>query len=92
MSESQVMERLMERLDLIERSVRPVVWIMGYGDLGRYIGSTDRKGRLAKNWAEKEKLYTKWINGTPHFNASDVDRIMRNGKAIITKSEKESTK
>lgn len=81
---SEELLQVLERLDMIS-GARPTVWIMGYADLGRYMGSNDRKGRLAKRWAEEENLYTKWINGTPHFNASDVDRKMRNGKSINTK-------
>jgi len=60
-------------------------WIAGYVALGRYLGSSDRKGRIARAWATEEKLKPKEINGTAYFNIADVDRAMRNGKHIETR-------
>ena len=60
-------------------------WIAGYVALGRYLGSSDRQGRVARAWATEEKLKLKEINGTAYFNIADVDRAMRNGKQIETR-------
>ena len=60
-------------------------WIAGYVALGRYLGSSDRQGRVARAWATAERLKPKEINGTTYFNIADVDRAMRNGKQIETR-------
>jgi hypothetical protein len=60
-------------------------WIAGYVALGRYLGSSDKQGRVARAWATEERLKTKEINGTAYFNIADVDRAMRNGKQIETR-------
>ena len=60
-------------------------WIAGYVNLGRYIGRSDKKGRVAKAWAAEEGLKSKEINGVSHFSMADVDRAMRNGKQIETR-------
>lgn len=80
-----VEKRQARRLDDLEAKLafRPA-WISGYVALGRYIGSTDAKGRKAKAWADKEGLKGKEIDGTLHFSIADVDRAMRNGRAIQT--------
>lgn len=77
---------ILERLERIEQAVafRPG-WISGYVNLGRYIGRDDKRGRVAKAWAEEEGLKPKLINGVPHFAMSDVDRAMRNGRPIETR-------
>lgn len=74
-------EELSARLDAIESSIafRPG-WIAGHCALGRYIGRSDKRGRIAKAWAEAEGLKPKLINGVPHFSLADVDRAMRNGR------------
>lgn len=59
-------------------------WIAGYVNLGRYIGRSDKKGRVARAWATEEGLKAKEINGVSHFCLADVDRAMRNGKQIET--------
>jgi len=69
---------------MARESFRPA-WIEGYVALGRYIGSKDAKGRKARAWAVAEGLKCKMINGTPHFSIVDVDRAMRNGRAIETR-------
>jgi hypothetical protein len=74
---------LAKRFDALEARLdfRPA-WIAGYVSLGRYIGRSDKKGRVAKAWAKAEGLKVKMINGTPHFSISDVDRAMRNGRDV----------
>ncbi|MDG1302382.1 MAG: hypothetical protein P8R37_12435 [Opitutae bacterium] len=59
-------------------------WIAGYVALGRYLGSSDKQGRVARAWATEERLKSKEINGTAYFSMADVDRAMRNGKQIET--------
>jgi hypothetical protein len=78
--------QILEHLERIERAVafRPA-WIAGNRALGGYIGSNDASGRKAKSWAAAERLHCKVINGTPHYSLSDVDRAMRNGRAIETR-------
>ena len=82
---AQLLGQILEVLFRLERGqmVRPA-WLEGYVELARYIGSKDKKGRKAKAWAVQENLYFKAINGTPHFSISDVDRAMRNGRAVET--------
>lgn len=79
-------DELKARFDDLERAVafRPA-WISGYRALGMYIGRSDAKGRVAKAWAQAEKLPCKMINGTPHYSLADVDRAMRNGRPIETR-------
>lgn len=79
-------EELASRLDAIERAIafRPA-WIKGYVNLGRYLGHSDKQGRIAKAWASEEGLRVKTINGMPHFAIADVDRAMRNGRSIETR-------
>jgi len=78
--------RLGQRLDRIEASMayRPA-WIKGWVNLARYLGHDDKKGRTARAWAEAENLPRKMINGVPHFSIKDVDRAMRNGRAVETR-------
>lgn len=77
---------LAKRFDELEAKLafRPG-WIAGYFALGRYIGRNDKKGRIAKAWALAERLPVKRINGVPHYSITDVDRAMRNGRAIETR-------
>jgi len=78
--------QILEHLERIERAVafRPA-WLAGNCALGAYIGSKDASGRKAKAWATAERLPCKMINGTPHYSLADVDRAMRNGRAIETR-------
>lgn len=80
------LDEVVERLDRIEQAVayRPG-WITGYANLGRYLGRHDKKGKVAKAWAEAEGLPCKKINGSPSWSLADVDRAMRNGRAIETR-------
>jgi phage regulator Rha-like protein len=74
---------LAKRFDELESRLafRPG-WIAGYVNLGRYIGKSDKKGRVAKAWSQAEGLKPKMINGVPHFALADVDRAMRNGRDV----------
>ena len=76
---------LAEIRDLKQSMIYRPAWIAGYVALGRYLGSSDRQGRVARAWATEEKLKPKEINGTAYFNIADVDRAMRNGKQIETR-------
>lgn len=70
----------------------PRAWIEGNVALGRYIGSKDKSGRKAAAFAKAAGLYVKRINGTPHYDMSEVDRVMRNGRPMETfKSSKSET-
>lgn len=60
-------------------------WIMGYANLERYMGGTDKQGRMARKFAEAERLTVKFINGTPRFPIADVEAALRNGKPCETR-------
>lgn len=80
--EAQLLQDMQELKQAV--AFRPA-WISGFANLGRYIGRSDKQGRIAKAWATEEGLTVKMINGTPHFSISDVDRAMRNGRQIETR-------
>ena len=82
------LEKVIKQLDRIETAMKfSSGYIAGYADLASYLGHTDKRGRTAKGWAAVEGLTVKPINGVPHFSKMEVDRAMRNGRAIETRKE-----
>ena len=81
---------VIKRLNRIEMTTKfQKAWISGYVALGRYLDWNDQQGRKAKAWVEAEKIYTKMVNGTPSWRIADVEKAMRNGKAVeLPKPEK----
>jgi hypothetical protein len=76
-------KQVLTRLERIEMTAKfQPAWISGYVALGRYLGWNDAKGRKAKAWVEAESIYTKWINGTPTWKISDIEKAMRNGVSV----------
>lgn len=85
MSELEHISKVLDRVEkhLETTAFRPG-WISSYAKLGYYIGEIDKQGRKAKAWVKAEKIYVKYINGTPHFAIKDVERALRNGRKIET--------
>ena len=85
MSRAETQLILDELADLRKQLAAPSPWIKGNVALARYMGSTDKSGRAAKAFAAAERIAPKLINGVPYYSLVDVDRAMRNGRAVETR-------